>query len=406
MANTKISALTALTGANVAANDALPIVDTNVATTKKIDASELKTYMSDSPTLVTPNIGVATGTSLDVSGVLESGANGGTGGQLKMFGATSGDVTIKAAAAAGTATNFTFPATNGTNTYALTTNGSGVTSWNQIGLTTAVTGILPVANGGTGLSSGTSGGVPYFSASGAITSSAALAANALVIGGGAGVAPSTTTTGTGILTFLGTPSSANLASAVTDETGTGALVFGTSPTFTTSAIFPAGTDSAPGITTTGDTNTGVYFPAADTIAFTEGGAEAARVNSSGAVVIGQTGALPYTSHKLGVSGGEFFLSKETTINSSTATTIGQAGCGFFYIRDTSNGGSVIVVFEFGSLAIVSGTNLGTTVFVTGAPTATQIQLTHVFSSPNYFIQALGGSSRNNALVRISCVTPQ
>jgi hypothetical protein len=64
------------------------------------------------------------------------------------------------------------------------------------------------------------------------------------------------------------------------------------------------------------------------------------------------------------------------------------------------------VFEFGSLAIVSGTNLGTTVFVTGAPTATQIQLTHVFSSPNYFIQALGGSSRNNALVRISCVTPQ
>jgi len=36
--------------------------------------------------------------------------------------------------------------------------------------------------------------------------------------------------GTGVATFLATPSSANLASAVTDETGTGALVFGTSPT--------------------------------------------------------------------------------------------------------------------------------------------------------------------------------
>jgi hypothetical protein len=36
--------------------------------------------------------------------------------------------------------------------------------------------------------------------------------------------------GTGIATFLATPSSANLASAVTDETGSGALVFGTSPT--------------------------------------------------------------------------------------------------------------------------------------------------------------------------------
>lgn len=37
--------------------------------------------------------------------------------------------------------------------------------------------------------------------------------------------------GTGVATFLGTPSSANLAAAVTGETGTGALVFGTDPTF-------------------------------------------------------------------------------------------------------------------------------------------------------------------------------
>ena len=50
--------------------------------------------------------------------------------------------------------------------------------------------------------------------------------------------------GTGVATFLSTPSSANLAAAITDETGTGALVFGTSPTFTTN-IQPAsdgGTD--------------------------------------------------------------------------------------------------------------------------------------------------------------------
>ena len=43
----------------------------------------------------------------------------------------------------------------------------------------------------------------------------------------------TTTPGTGIATFLATPSSANLISAVTDETGTGALVFATSPTLVT-----------------------------------------------------------------------------------------------------------------------------------------------------------------------------
>ena len=42
--------------------------------------------------------------------------------------------------------------------------------------------------------------------------------------------------GTGIATFLGTPSSANLRSALTDETGTGSAVFATSPTLVTPAL--------------------------------------------------------------------------------------------------------------------------------------------------------------------------
>ena len=45
--------------------------------------------------------------------------------------------------------------------------------------------------------------------------------------------------------------------------------------------FGAGSVSLPSITTSGDTNTGLFFPAADTIAFAEGGAEAMRINSSG-----------------------------------------------------------------------------------------------------------------------------
>lgn len=64
-------------------------------------------------------------------------------------------------------------------------------------------GTLAVGGGGTGITSGTSGGVPYYSAASTIASSAALAANALVIGGGAGAAPATTTTGTGVVTALG-----------------------------------------------------------------------------------------------------------------------------------------------------------------------------------------------------------
>jgi hypothetical protein len=66
-----------------------------------------------------------------------------------------------------------------------------------------LTSPIGVPSGGTGISSGTSGGIPYFSGATTIASSAALAANDLVIGGGAGVAPSTTTTGSGVLTALG-----------------------------------------------------------------------------------------------------------------------------------------------------------------------------------------------------------
>jgi hypothetical protein len=50
-----------------------------------------------------------------------------------------------------------------------------------------------------------------------------------VINGGTGI----TSFGTGVAAFLGTPSSANLAAALTDETGSGAAVFATSPTLVT-----------------------------------------------------------------------------------------------------------------------------------------------------------------------------
>jgi hypothetical protein len=55
-------------------------------------------------------------------------------------------------------------------------------------------------------------------------------------------------------------------------------------------VAAAGTASLPVITTTGDVNTGIFFPAADTIAFAEGGAEAVRIDSSGIVLVGATSA--------------------------------------------------------------------------------------------------------------------
>jgi hypothetical protein len=57
------------------------------------------------------------------------------------------------------------------------------------------------------------------------------------------------------------------------------------------ASFADGTVSAPSITNIGDTNTGMYFPAADTIAFTEGGVESMRINASGNLGIGITNPI-------------------------------------------------------------------------------------------------------------------
>jgi hypothetical protein len=48
--------------------------------------------------------------------------------------------------------------------------------------------------------------------------------------------------------------------------------------------FADGSASAPSITNDGDTNTGMFFPAADTIAFAEGGTEVMRIDSAGRVL--------------------------------------------------------------------------------------------------------------------------
>jgi hypothetical protein len=56
--------------------------------------------------------------------------------------------------------------------------------------------------------------------------------------------------GTGVLTFLATPTSANLATAITDETGSGNLVFSTSPTLTTPVLGVASATSINKVTFT------------------------------------------------------------------------------------------------------------------------------------------------------------
>jgi len=83
---------------------------------------------------------------------------------------------------------------------------------------------------------------------------------------------------------------------------------------TSPLTFSAGTSSLPSITFSGDTNTGVFAPAADTIGFTEGGAEAMRISSSGNVMINTT---VNDTGKLNVSGSVYLFDLGSGAGSST-----------------------------------------------------------------------------------------
>jgi hypothetical protein len=78
------------------------------------------------------------------------------------------------------------------------------------------------------------------------------------------------------------------------------------------AVFPAGTVSLPAITTTGDTNTGIFFPAADTIAFAEGGAESMRIDSSGNVGIGTSAPVTKLNLIDALAGGQLLVATNQT----------------------------------------------------------------------------------------------
>jgi len=144
-----------------------------------------------------------------------------------------------------------------------------------------------------------------------------------VISGIAGVKTTADSTGALNIQTNGTTAiSISAAQVVSFPTAAG-ISFGGQSTFA------AGSAAAPSISVTGDTNTGIFFPAADTIAFTEGGVESMRIDSSGNVGLNVTPSAWSSVYKAFQLNGNAALSAFTT-------GIGQLNLSHNLYRETSN----------------------------------------------------------------------
>ena len=117
----------------------------------------------------------------------------------------------------------------------------------------------------------------------------------------------------------------------------------------------AGSTSAPSISPTGDSNTGIFFPSADTIAFAEGGAEAARFNSSGELLVG-TVTSSANGGKLQISNGITFPA--TASACTDVNTLDDYEEGTFtpsFIGSTGSAGSAATLYPLGAYTKIGNT---------------------------------------------------
>jgi hypothetical protein len=389
--------------------------------------------------------GVSIGTSTDAgaSNLLITGA-------AKL---TSGSFTtaLQGSASASASVTYTLPVAGpAVNGYVLTATTAGVMSWAAAAAGTVTSvgftgGIISVATPTTTPAftiAGTSGGIPYFSSGTTWATSAALAANAIVVGGGAGVAPATVTTGTGVVTalgintgtagafvvnggVLGTPSSGT----VTNLTGTasiningtvgattpstGAFTTATASTSVTSPIVNGGSGAASSLTLQSTSGAGT----SDYIAFnTASQSERMRIDTSGRFGFGTsttnaftTFTAPTTSAAAWTTSGINLVQKAATFTDTTsaAGTVADIRMNQFDAQTLAATNAITVTNLYGAYftAPVAGTNVtGTAISAIGADSIRVTGGTSLVASGGNFAQIATGTTTGQLVLGNASMT--
>ena len=165
---------------------------------------------------------------------------------------------------------------------------------------------------------------------------------------------------------------------ITDEEGTG------SPSFPNGAEFDSGSAGSPSITFDGDTNTGLFRPAADTLAAATNGSERMRIDSSGNVSL--------TSGNLILSDGAGIdFSAHPNAAGMTSELLDDYEEGVHTVSITTFGGSVTLAADGNQMAY---TKVGRIVFVTASLRVESVSSPTggiVFSLPFLPVASPGGS---------------